>query len=63
MAIGWRADSHRNEYVTELLSKEKCNKVVMDFILVNDVGKFLTQPGGEVRDTIHTFISCHYLCI
>jgi hypothetical protein len=43
-ATGWRAGRCRHVQVSELLSMEKCDKAVMDFLATTDVGKF--PPGG-----------------
>ena len=35
--------------VSELLSIEKCDKAVMDFLVATDVGKFPAKTSGGVR--------------
>jgi hypothetical protein len=35
--------------VSELLSMEKCDKAVMDFLATTDVGKFPPRTSGGVR--------------
>jgi hypothetical protein len=35
--------------VSELLSMEKCDKVVMDFLAATDVGRFPPKMSGGVR--------------
>ena len=39
-ATGWRAGRCRHVQVSELLSMEKCDKAVMDFLVTTNVGKF-----------------------
>jgi len=39
-ATGWRAGRCRHLQVSELLSMEKCDKAVMDFLAATEVGKF-----------------------
>jgi hypothetical protein len=39
-ATGWRAGRCRHVQVSELLSMEKCDKALMDFLAATDVGKF-----------------------
>jgi hypothetical protein len=47
-ATGWRAGRCRHVPVSELLSMEKCDKAVMDFLAATDVGKFPSKTGGGV---------------
>jgi hypothetical protein len=39
-ATGWKAGRCRQVQVSELFSMEKCDQVVMDFLMATDVGKF-----------------------
>jgi hypothetical protein len=39
-ATGWRAGRCQHVQVSELLSMEKCDKAVMDFLAATEVGKF-----------------------
>ena len=48
-ATEWRACRCRHVQVSELLSMEKCNKAVMDFLAATDVGKFQPKMDGGVR--------------
>jgi len=49
-ATGWRAGRCRHVQVSELLSVEKCDKAVMDFLAATDVGKFPPEmDGGGIR--------------
>jgi hypothetical protein len=49
--------------VSELLSMEKCDKAVMDFLAATDVGKFPPKMGGGVRTGGLSLISSLFLCI
>jgi len=46
-ATGWRAGRCRHMQVSELLSMEKCDKAVMDFLAATDVGKFPPKRAEE----------------
>jgi len=48
-ATGWRAGRCRHLTVSELLSIEKCDKAVMDFLAATDVRKFPPKTGGGAR--------------
>jgi len=48
-ATGWRAGRCRHVKVSELLSIEKCDQAVMDFVAATDVGKFPPKMDGEGR--------------
>jgi len=39
-ATGWRGGRCQQVQVSELLSMEKCNKTVMDFLTATDIGMF-----------------------
>jgi len=45
-ATGWRVGRCRQVKVSELLSIEKCDKAVMDFLAATDVGKFPPKMSG-----------------
>jgi len=62
-ATGWRAGRCRHVQVSELLSMEKCDKAVMDFLGATDVGKFPSKLGGGVRVGGLSLISSLFLCI
>jgi hypothetical protein len=62
-ATGWRAGRCRHVQVSELLSMEKCDKAVMDFLAATDVGKFPPKTGGGVRAGGLSLISSLFLCI
>jgi hypothetical protein len=62
-ATGWRADRCRHVQVSELLSMEKCDKAVMDFLAATEVGKFPPKTGGGVRAGGLSLISSLFLCI
>ena len=47
-ATGWRAGRCRHVQVSELLCMEKCDKVVMDFLVATDVRKFPPKMDGGV---------------
>jgi len=49
--------------VSELLSIEKCDQAVMDFLAATDVGKFPPKTGGGVRAGGLSLISSLFLCI
>jgi ribonuclease HI len=53
----------RHVQVSELLSMEKCDKAVMDFLAATDVGKLLPKTGGGVRAGGFSLISSLFLCI
>jgi len=44
---GWRAGTCRHVQVSDLLSMEKSNKAVMDFLVATDVGKFPPKRAEE----------------
>ena len=46
-ATGWRASRCRHVQVSELLSMEKCDKAVMDFLRATDIGKFPPKCAEE----------------
>jgi len=48
-ATEWRAGRCRHLEVSELLSIEKCDKAVMDFLAATDVRKFPPKTGGGAR--------------
>jgi len=48
-ATGWRAGRCRHVKVSELLSIEKCDQAVMDFMAATDVGKFPPKTSGRAR--------------
>jgi len=48
-ATGWRTGRCRHVQVSELLSMEKCDKAVMDFLAATDVRKFPPKMDGGVR--------------
>jgi len=37
---GWRAGRCRHVQISELLSMEKCDRAVVDFLIATDIGKF-----------------------
>jgi len=49
--------------VSELLSMEKCDKAVMDFLAATDVGKFPPKMDGGIRAGGLSLISSLFLCI
>jgi hypothetical protein len=51
-ATGWRAGRCRHEQVSELLSMEKCDKAVMDFLAATDVRKFPPKIDRGVRASL-----------
>jgi len=48
-ATGWRAGSCRHVNVSELLSIEKCDQAVMDFLAATGVGKFPPKTSAGAR--------------
>ena len=48
-ATGWRAGRCRHMKVSELLSIEKCDQAVMDFLVATDVGEFPPEMDGGRR--------------
>jgi len=48
-ATGWRAGRCQHVQVSELLAMEMCDKVLMDFLVATDVGKFPPKIDGGVR--------------
>ena len=52
-ATGWRAGRCRHVKVSELLSIEKCDQVVMDFLAATDVRKFPPKMDGGGRAGEH----------
>jgi len=48
-ATGWRAGRCRRVKVSELLSIEKCDQAVMDFLAATDVGKCPPKMDGGGR--------------
>jgi hypothetical protein len=62
-STGWRAGRCRHVHVSELLSMEKCDKAVMDFLAATDVGKFPPKMGGGVSAGGLSLISSLFLCI
>jgi hypothetical protein len=48
-ATGWRAGRCQHVQVSELLSMEKCDKAVMDFLAATNVEKFPPKTGGGAR--------------
>ena len=40
-ATGWKAGKCRLVQISELFSRDQCDQVVMDFLAVTEVGKFL----------------------
>jgi hypothetical protein len=49
-ATGWRAGRCRHVQVSELLSMEKCDKAVMDFLIATDIGKFPPKHAEEEEE-------------
>jgi len=49
-ATGWRAGRCRHVQVSELLSMEKCDKAVMDFLIATDIRKFLPKRAEEEEE-------------
>jgi hypothetical protein len=49
-ATGWRAGRCRHVQVSELLSMEKCDKAVMDFLIATDIGKFPPKRAEEEEE-------------
>jgi hypothetical protein len=39
-ATGWKAGRCRHVQISELLSMEECDEVVMDILVATEVGKF-----------------------
>jgi hypothetical protein len=62
-ATGWRAGKCRHMQVSELLSMEKCDKAVMDFLAATDVWKNPPKMDGGVRASGLSLISSLFLCI
>jgi hypothetical protein len=48
-ATGWRVGRCRHVKVSELLSIEKCDQAVMDFLAATNVGKFPPKTSGGAR--------------
>jgi len=46
-ATGWRAGRCRHVQISELLSMEKCNRAVMDFLIATGIGKFPPKGADE----------------
>jgi hypothetical protein len=49
-AMGWRVGSCLHVQVSELLSMEKCDKVVMGFLIATDIGMFLPKLAEEEEE-------------
>jgi hypothetical protein len=48
-AMRWRLGRCRHLKVSKLLSREKCDQAVMDFLAATDVGKFPPVTSGGAR--------------
>ena len=48
-ATGWRAGRCRHVQVSQLLSVQKCDKAVMDFLAATDIGRFPLKLDGGGR--------------
>jgi len=49
-ATGWIAGRCQHVQVSELLSMEKCDKAVMDFLIATDNGKFPPKSADEEEE-------------
>jgi len=49
-ATGWRAGRCRHVQISELLSMEKCDGAVMDFLITTDIGKFPPKRAVEEEE-------------
>lgn len=49
-ATGWRAGRCRHIQVSEPLSMEMCNTVVMDILIATEIGKFLPNRAMEEEE-------------
>jgi hypothetical protein len=62
-ATGWKAGRCRQVQISELFSMEICDKAVMDFLAVTDVGKFPPTRGMEVGGVYHLLFFCHAILV
>jgi hypothetical protein len=49
-ATGWRVGRCRHVQISELLSLEKCDRAVMDFLIATDIGKFPPKHAEEEEE-------------
>ena len=49
-ATGWRVGRSRHVQVSELLSMQRCDKGVMDFLIATDIGKFPPKRALEEEE-------------
>ena len=49
-ATGWRAGRCRHVQISELLSMEKCDRAVMDFLKGTDIGKLSPERAEEEEE-------------